>query len=96
VPQPDDGYAIGVAVTAPQSRGSVRLRSPAPEVPPLIDPRLLADPRDLAAMDIGLQTGRTIAAAPALADWDSSEIFPAGMAGSDASRRAFLRRAVTT
>lgn len=95
VPTPSAGFSIGVSVTAPRSRGTVRLKSPAPEVPPLIDPRLLIDPRDLDVLDFGLQAARTIAAAPALADWGSTEIFPAGLTPDAASRRAFLRQAVT-
>jgi len=96
LPQPENGFGIGVAVTAPHSRGRLRLRSPAPEVAPLIDPALLADARDEIALDFGLQAARTIAAAPALADWGSIEIFPGGLAGADETgRRAFLRHAVT-
>jgi len=96
LPTPENGYAIGISVTAPRSRGTVRLKSPAPEVPPLIDPRLLGDSRDVAVLDFGLQTARAIAATPALADWGSKEVFPGELPGGGAGRRSFLRSATTS
>ena len=96
LPTPDNGFGIGVAVTAPRSRGTVQLRSPEPWVAALIDPRFLADPLDLAVLERGLEAAREIAAAPALAAWDATEVFPAGMAAGQAGRRAFLRAAVTS
>lgn len=96
LPQPEHGYAIGVAVVAPRSRGTVRLTSAAPEAPPLIDPRLLADDHDVAVMDAGLQMARGIAAMPALAAWGSAEVFPGDLASSQASRRWFLGHVVST
>ena len=95
LPTPDNGFGIGVAVTAPRSRGTVRLNSSAPWVPPLTDLGLLADAHDLDVLDFGLREARTIAAAPALADWKATEVFPAGLILDEASRRAFLRQAVS-
>lgn len=96
LPTPEHGFGIAVSVTAPRSRGTVRLKSPAPEVPPLIDPRLLAEPHDLDLLDYGFQAARAVAAAPALADWGAGEIFPGGLNTGEAWRRAYLRQAVTS
>jgi choline dehydrogenase len=97
LPTPEHGFGLGVVVTAPISRGTVRLSSPSPDVQPLIDPRLLAEPDDLDALDFGVETAREIAAAPALAlaEWNATEIFPDGLAEGRAARRAFLRQAAS-
>ena len=41
------GYSCHACVLRPESRGTVRLKSPDPRAAPLIDPQFLSDPRDL-------------------------------------------------
>ncbi len=44
------GYSCHACVLRPESRGTVRLKSPDPRTAPLIDPQFLSDPRDLALL----------------------------------------------
>jgi choline dehydrogenase len=76
LPTPEHGYTIFFSAITPHSRGSVRLLSPDIEVLPEVDPRYLADERDVAAMCEGLRVARRIGQAGALASWRSEEVNP--------------------
>lgn len=56
--------AIAAAVAKPYSRGSLTLRSADPEVPPLVDPGILSDDRDLARLIDGTALAGEIALSP--------------------------------
>jgi choline dehydrogenase len=60
-PAPASGFALMASVTAPDSRGTVRLASASPAAPPLIDPGFLREPADLDRLTIGLSLIRTAA-----------------------------------
>ncbi|MEV0611782.1 GMC family oxidoreductase N-terminal domain-containing protein [Nonomuraea sp. NPDC050404] len=75
-PGQGEGYAIVVALVAPFSRGTIRLASTDAGAAPLIDPRYIADSRDLDAMVTGLRIAREIGAAAALAPWRAREESP--------------------
>jgi choline dehydrogenase len=70
------GYTIVVSLMTPFSRGSLRLASRTPGVPPVIDPAYYTDPRDLDIVAAGLRIARGIGAAPALARWRGGEALP--------------------
>ncbi|WP_433556124.1 GMC family oxidoreductase [Pseudonocardia xinjiangensis] len=72
-----DGYAIGVAVLRPRSRGSLTLASADPAVAPVIDPGLLTAPEDIGVLEDGMRIAREVAATKALAIWGAAEI-PSG------------------
>jgi choline dehydrogenase len=76
LPTPEHGYTMFFSAITPHSRGSVRLLSPDIEVLPEVDPRYLADERDVAAMCEGLRVARRIGQAGALASWRSEEVNP--------------------
>ena len=73
-----DAISFGIAVIAPQSRGSVRLRSQDPFDAPIIDLGLLSDPAgaDLRALLAAGRLARRIAATSPLAESLAEEIFP--------------------
>jgi choline dehydrogenase-like flavoprotein len=75
-PDMGHGYTIMVSLMAPFSRGSLRLASNTPGVPPVIDPAYYTDPRDLVIVIAGLRIARDIGAAPALARWRGREALP--------------------
>ena len=52
---PPSGFALVAAVTAPDSRGSVRLATADPQAAPVIDPGFLRDQRDLDRLEGGLR-----------------------------------------
>jgi choline dehydrogenase len=91
---PETGFTIAASVMAPDSRGSVRLASAAPEVAPLIDPGFLADPRDLARMMTAVKLARRTAAGPHFDAVRKAELWPGPDCRTDAELRAYLRRSL--
>lgn len=67
---------FAVAVTQPESRGSVKLADRNPRSAPIIDYNLLATPRDLRRMIEGVNISRRIGADPAFQTVAASEMFP--------------------
>ena len=94
LPGPDQDYAIFVALMAPGSRGSVRLRSAQPQARPTLDPNYFSDPHDADAMIAGLLLARQIGRATALAPWRSEEVQPGPEARDEDSLRAYLRKSL--
>jgi choline dehydrogenase len=82
---PDAGFALLASVTAPDSRGTVRLASADPGAAPLIDPGFLRDPRDTGRLVAGLTMVRKAAAFP-----EASEVWP----GLGADLRDYVRHTV--
>ncbi len=93
-----DAVSIGVAVVAPRSRGSLRLRSANPLDAPLIDFGLLTDTegRDAAATLAGTRLARKIATVSPLADLVEKEIFPGPAISDDAELLAKLTSEIQT
>jgi choline dehydrogenase len=69
---------IGPTLLAPHSIGTLRLRSPDPLDPPIIDPRYLSDPEghDLKVLVAGVQKAQEIFAANPMQAFGSVPIFP--------------------
>jgi choline dehydrogenase len=61
-PTPVNGFVLAASVTAPDSRGTVRLSSADPAAAPLIDPEFLREAADRARMAAGLQIARNAGA----------------------------------
>jgi choline dehydrogenase-like flavoprotein len=91
-----EGYTIATSLMLPRSRGSVRLASAEPGVPPLIDPNYYADSRDLHAFAAGLRAAREIGRAAALDRWRGEEVLPGPGVNDDGSLRAYLRWNLST
>jgi choline dehydrogenase len=91
-----EGYTLAVSLMLPRSRGTVRLASAKPGIPPLIDPNYYADPRDLHTFTAGLRAARDIGHATALDKWRGEEVLPGPDVTDDGSLRAYLRRNVRT
>jgi choline dehydrogenase-like flavoprotein len=93
-----DAVSIGVAVVAPRSRGSLRLRSADPLDAPLIDFGLLTDPEglDAAATLAGARLSRRIASIPPLVEFVDKEIFPGPDIDEDAKLLARLASEIQT
>ncbi len=93
-PAPAGGFAVMASVTAPDSRGSVRLASASPADPPLIDPGFLREQADLDRLAVGLNLIRTAAASSAFTRLGVTEAWPgAGARDSDALRNWIRRTA---
>ena len=73
---PDHGFQMHVCHLRPESRGTVRLKSPAPDAHPAIDPDYLSAPADLDTLLAGIAITRRIAEAPAFDGYRGPEIWP--------------------
>jgi choline dehydrogenase len=90
------GHGFGLIPIAirPASRGSVRLASPDPRTPPLIDPNYLDDPGDLATLMRGLAIARQILSAPAFAALRGVELAPDSQVQGEAALAQYIRNSV--
>ena len=84
----ENGYSVIFALMNPSSRGSIRLASADPEQAPIINPRYLTDPSDMAQLTVGLRAAREIGTAPAFAYVRDKELFP----GSKIPKRRRMSR----
>jgi pyridoxine 4-oxidase len=89
-------YTIMFGFTHPKSRGSLRLASADPAVPPLIDPNYLAESYDREVYLAALDLAQSVGSAKALEDWREKEILPGPGCISRADRLAFLEKAAFT
>ena len=96
MPGPDDAFTIMAGLVRPASRGTVRLASPDPEAPPLLDPGYLTCESDVSALTTSLKQIREISRQPALADWVAEELYPGPGTGTEEEIRGYLRRSATT
>ena len=74
----ENGYAILSGVSRPHSRGTLRLASADPAVPPLVDPNYLADARDRKALRVATELCRAIGAGAAYHPYRKREVLPGG------------------
>lgn len=95
-PARGSAYTLMCGFTHPKSRGSLRLASADPAVPPLIDPNYLAEEADRAAYLEALDLARRVGATRALADWREDEYLPGPGCRTRADRLAFLGKAAYT
>ncbi|MCU0758430.1 MAG: choline dehydrogenase [Steroidobacteraceae bacterium] len=89
---PGHGFTVHACGLRPRSRGSIRLASADPTVPPRIAPRYLSEPEDLDLLVEAVHLSRDIVGAGAFDDWRGEELFPGP---GHESRRAlieFIRR----
>jgi pyridoxine 4-oxidase len=91
-----EAYTVMFGFTHPMSRGTIRLASADPEVPPRIDPNYLAEEYDRDCYLDALETARAIGAAGALSEWRGEEVLPGPGITGTAEKRAFLEKAAFT
>ena len=80
------GYQVHVCQLRPESRGTVRLKSPDPLSHPAIDPNYLSAPEDVETLVAGVEIARRIGGQPAFAAYNDGEAWP----GPDVTDRAVL------
>ena len=78
------GVTLNTAYLRPRSRGTVRLASPDPAAPPLLDPNYWSDPHDRQMAIKGLRLAREILRQPALRRYVQNEVLPGASLRSDA------------
>jgi choline dehydrogenase-like flavoprotein len=89
-------FGFGPTLIAPESRGSVSLRSANPLEPPAIRANYLSTDADMRTMIEGVRLSRRIAHAHAFDVYRGEEIHPGAGATSDESIAEFLRNEVET
>ena len=90
------GYSCHICLLQPQSRGSVKLASGDPLVPPLIDPAFLSNPDDMTKLVQGVHRMREILKQPALTQWGGQEMEHSANAHSDEQITEFIRNYADT
>jgi choline dehydrogenase len=90
-PHKRPGVIVYANVAKPRSRGEIRLRSADPTDRPIIDHRLLGDPKDVQALIRGVKQVDQIFHAPALARHLQGRLMPAQAPQSDAEWEQVLR-----
>jgi choline dehydrogenase-like flavoprotein len=95
-PPMGEGYTLMFGFTHPRSRGSLRLASADPAVPPLIDPNYLAEEYDREAYLAALEAAQSVGGAQALAEWRAEEVLPGPGVQSRTERLEFLQKAAFT
>ena len=90
------GFAIGIALMHPESRGHIRLRSADAFEPPIIEPNYLASESDLEVIVEGVKIARHLVETKPLAIYKGAEKWPGPQATNDEGIREFLRETVET
>lgn len=90
------GFCIGITLVHTKSVGFLRLRSPDPHAPPLLQPNYLTHEDDLAILIEGTRLGRRIASAPAMAPYLESEYLPGPKVQSTEQLAEAIRQQVQT
>lgn len=92
--QDDNDFAIGLSLTRPKNRGTLRLSSSNPFDYPKIDPNYLADDDDVKIYLDSIRIARKIVATSAFEDFYDSEFAPGSDLQSDAELTAWTREAM--
>jgi choline dehydrogenase len=90
------GFTASVCQLRPESRGSLKIRSADPTIPPAIRINYLATETDRAAFIDGIRILRKILAAPALKAYCTDEVYPGSSVTSDEDVLDFCRRTGST
>jgi choline dehydrogenase len=90
------GFSASVCQLRPESRGSLRIKSADPGVPPEIRINYLATETDRAAFIDGIKILRKILSAPALKPYVTEEVAPGSKISSDEDLLAFCRQTGST
>jgi len=93
-PVPDrEGFGIHVCNLQPESRGQIRLASADPLAAPIIEPRFLSAPEDVAPLREGIRAARRIAHSRRMQPFTGTEMLPGTEVRDedDAALSAFIR-----
>ena len=93
---PFSGFTASVCQLRPESRGSLKIRSADPSVPPEIRINYLATETDRSAFIEGIRTLRKILAAPALKSYCTEEVYPGKNVTGDEELLDFCRKTGST
>jgi choline dehydrogenase len=85
------GFTLSVCQLRPESRGTIRIKSPDPEAAPAMQPHYLATAHDRATIVAGIKLARRLAATRALAPYVAGEYLPGNATVTDDDLLEFAR-----
>lgn len=88
------GWGMSIGLLRPESRGRITLADANPHSKPVIDARMLSEPRDRDALLVAIEMARSIGNSAALKSFTTGELSP-GLSTSE-ERNSFLRDAIGT
>jgi choline dehydrogenase len=88
---PYPAFSVYINKSYPLSRGQIRLASPDPKVPPLIEPNLLGDERDVVTLARAVEVVRRIVSMAPLAEMVVDEVEPGRNCTSPAALADYVR-----
>ena len=88
------GWGMGIGLLRPESRGRITLADANPNSKPIIDARMLSEPRDREALLVAIEMARSIGNSGALRHFTTAELSP-GLSTVE-ERNSFLRDAIGT
>ena len=91
-PHPFSAFTFSPVHLRPEGRGTVRIKSPDPMMPPAIQFNFLASDYDFQALIYGTRLSRKIAAQPALKPYVGEEVVPGEAVQSDDQLREEIRQ----
>lgn len=86
-----NGLTLNVYQTRPRSRGTIRIASADPAVPPLVDPNYLSDPYDAEVLAEGVRIGQETLAQKAMSKYVKAPYRPGGILRTKEERIRFVR-----
>lgn len=89
---PPNCLTVVAALVRPMSRGTVRLASKDPLMPPLLDPKFLSVESDIQQLMEAVRVSRKIFATAPLSEWVNGELTPGANIQSDADLREAVRQ----
>jgi choline dehydrogenase len=90
------GFMAYFTLQRPGSRGTVKIKSADPSVPPAIDVNYFDDPSDVAVLREGIRISRRLFAQPAFDRYRGEEYQPGAAAQSDSELDAYIHGEVTS
>jgi choline dehydrogenase len=88
------GWGMGIGLLRPESRGRITLADANPNSKPIIDARMLSEPRDQEALLVAIEMVRSIGNSGALKNFTTGELSP--RLSTLEERNSFLRDAIGT
>lgn len=86
-----NGLTLNVYQTRPRSRGTIRIASADPAVPPLVDPNYLSDPYDAEVLAEGVRIGQETLAQKSMSKYVKAPYRPGGILRTKEERIRFVR-----
>ncbi|MCU0498263.1 MAG: choline dehydrogenase [Anaerolineae bacterium] len=90
------GFALGITVARPKSRGTIRLQSANPLVTPLIDPQYFSDPSDLELLVAAFKRVRELVYSAPFDPYRGAELLPGWEVQSDDQIREYMKWQIET